>query len=96
MRDRLPTSPPADRPGSNPPTGPEFPVEPLSHSLKQRHLTMLGLGGVIGAGLFVGSGAGIGIAGPAIICSYLLAGALAMLVMRALGEAAREGRDLPQ
>ncbi|MEU5805619.1 amino acid permease [Streptomyces sp. NPDC047718] len=69
-----------------PPGGPELPSEPLSHSLKQRHLTMLGLGGVIGAGLFVGSGAGIGIAGPAIICSYLLAGALAMLVMRALGE----------
>ncbi|MFF2193391.1 amino acid permease [Streptomyces sp. NPDC058157] len=64
----------------------DLPPEPLSHSLKQRHLTMLGLGGVIGAGLFVGSGAGISIAGPAIICSYLLAGALAMLVMRALGE----------
>lgn len=80
MRDRLPTTPPTG------PTGPDLPVEPLSHSLKQRHLTMLGLGGVIGAGLFVGSGAGIGIAGPAIICSYLLAGALAMLVMRALGE----------
>ncbi|MBT2466715.1 amino acid permease [Streptomyces sp. ISL-66] len=77
MRDRLP-DPPAG-------TG-ELPPEPLSHSLKQRHLTMLGLGGVIGAGLFVGSGAGIGIAGPAIICSYLLAGVLAMLVMRALGE----------
>ncbi|MEU9717572.1 amino acid permease [Streptomyces sp. NPDC047976] len=67
-------------------TGSELPPEPLSHSLKQRHLTMLGLGGVIGAGLFVGSGAGIGIAGPAIICSYLLAGVLAMLVMRMLGE----------
>ncbi|WP_405702930.1 amino acid permease [Streptomyces sp. NBC_00069] len=83
MRDRLPTAPPA---GPIPPSGTETPAEPLSHSLKQRHLTMLGLGGVIGAGLFVGSGAGIGIAGPAIICSYLLAGALAMLVMRALGE----------
>ncbi|MFJ3171189.1 amino acid permease [Streptomyces roseus] len=83
MRDRLPTPPPT---GPTPAEGSEIPVEPLSHSLKQRHLTMLGLGGVIGAGLFVGSGAGIGIAGPAIICSYLLAGALAMLVMRALGE----------
>ncbi|MER5732746.1 amino acid permease [Streptomyces sp. NPDC002138] len=60
--------------------------EPLGHGLKQRHLTMLGLGGVIGAGLFVGSGAGITIAGPAIVVSYLLAGALAMLVMRMLGE----------
>ncbi|MGW3873631.1 amino acid permease [Streptomyces sp. NPDC005055] len=60
--------------------------EPLSHGLKQRHLTMLGLGGVIGAGLFVGSGAGIAVAGPGIVVSYLIAGALAMLVMRMLGE----------
>ncbi|MBH1933082.1 amino acid permease [Streptomyces sp. AV19] len=60
--------------------------EPLSTGLKQRHLTMLGLGGVIGAGLFVGSGAGISVAGPGIIVSYLIAGALAMLVMRMLGE----------
>ena len=47
---------------------------------------MLGLGGVIGAGLFVGSGAGIAVAGPGIVLSYLIAGALAMLVMRMLGE----------
>ncbi|GAA0475192.1 amino acid permease [Streptomyces stramineus] len=60
--------------------------EPLSAGLKQRHLTMLGLGGVIGAGLFVGSGAGIAVAGPGIIVSYLIAGALAMLVMRMIGE----------
>ncbi|MDJ1640763.1 amino acid permease [Streptomyces pakalii] len=67
-------------------TSPAVPAEPLSHGLKQRHLTMLGLGGVIGAGLFVGSGAGIAVAGPAIVVSYLIAGALAMLVMRMLGE----------
>ncbi|WP_019886305.1 amino acid permease [Streptomyces purpureus] len=60
--------------------------EPLSHGLKQRHLTMLGLGGVIGAGLFVGSGAGIAVAGPGIALSYLIAGTLAMLIMRMLGE----------
>ncbi|MBT2505235.1 amino acid permease [Streptomyces sp. ISL-98] len=62
------------------------PAEPLAHGLKRRHLTMLGLGGVIGAGLFVGSGAGIAVAGPGIVISYLIAGALAMLVMRMLGE----------
>ncbi|WP_328721668.1 amino acid permease [Streptomyces sp. NBC_00247] len=65
---------------------PPAPAEPLSPGLKQRHLTMLGLGGVIGAGLFVGSGAGIAVAGPAIVVSYLVAGALAVLVMRMLGE----------
>ncbi|MDT9682930.1 amino acid permease [Streptomyces sp. TRM76323] len=64
------------------------PAEPLAHVLKRRHLTMLGLGGVIGAGLFVGSGAGIAVAGPGIVLSYLIAGALAMLVMRMLGEMA--------
>ncbi|MFF9685689.1 amino acid permease [Streptomyces sp. NPDC014623] len=69
-----------------PPTHSPAPPEPLAHGLKQRHLTMLGLGGVIGAGLFVGSGAGIAVAGPAVVVSYLLAGALAMLVMRMLGE----------
>ncbi|MEV4329417.1 amino acid permease [Streptomyces sp. NPDC049597] len=61
-------------------------AEPLEHGLKQRHLTMLGLGGVIGAGLFVGSGAGVAVAGPGIVVSYLIAGALATLVMRMLGE----------
>ncbi|MFD8409169.1 amino acid permease [Streptomyces anulatus] len=75
--------PPAPAPG---PSSSAVPAEPLSHGLKQRHLTMLGLGGVIGAGLFVGSGAGIAVAGPAIVVSYLIAGALAMLVMRMLGE----------
>ncbi|MFD9498732.1 amino acid permease [Streptomyces sp. NPDC060035] len=69
-----------------PPAHSPLPPEPLAHGLKQRHLTMLGLGGVIGAGLFVGSGAGIAVAGPAIVVSYLIAGTLAMLVMRMLGE----------
>ncbi|MER5945045.1 amino acid permease [Streptomyces sp. NPDC001904] len=64
----------------------DAPPEPLAGGLKQRHLTMLGLGGVIGAGLFVGSGAGIQVAGPGIVLSYLIAGAIAMCVMRMLGE----------
>ncbi|MFC8696616.1 amino acid permease [Streptomyces parvus] len=81
MHEASPTPPPS--PAA---TSPAAPAEPLSHGLKQRHLTMLGLGGVIGAGLFVGSGAGIAVAGPAIVVSYLIAGALAMLVMRMLGE----------
>ena len=81
MHEAPPTPPPG--PAA---TSPAAPAEPLSHGLKQRHLTMLGLGGVIGAGLFVGSGAGIAVAGPAIVVSYLIAGALAMLVMRMLGE----------
>ncbi|MER6159093.1 amino acid permease [Streptomyces sp. NPDC001868] len=68
---------------------PEAPQEPdasLSHGLKQRHLSMIALGGVIGAGLFVGSGAGIAAAGPSIVVAYALSGLLVMLVMRMLGE----------
>ncbi|MFJ6293413.1 amino acid permease [Streptomyces griseoviridis] len=58
----------------------------LSHGLKQRHLSMIALGGVIGAGLFVGSGTGIAAAGPSIVVAYALSGLLVMLVMRMLGE----------
>ncbi|MFJ8081155.1 amino acid permease [Streptomyces sp. NPDC096205] len=58
----------------------------LSHGLKQRHLSMIALGGVIGAGLFVGSKAGIAAAGPSIVLAYTLSGLLVMLVMRMLGE----------
>lgn len=58
----------------------------LSQGLKQRHLSMIALGGVIGAGLFVGSGAGIAAAGPAIVLAYAASGVLVMLVMRMLGE----------
>ncbi|MGW2423938.1 amino acid permease [Streptomyces sp. NPDC001709] len=58
----------------------------LSHGLKQRHLSMIALGGVIGAGLFIGSGAGIAAAGPSIVVAYTLSGLLVMLVMRMLGE----------
>src|SRR5579883_143822 len=58
----------------------------LGHGLRSRHLTMIALGGVIGSGLFVGSGAGIGLAGPGIVVSYALAGILATLIMRMMAE----------
>ncbi|MFD7770086.1 amino acid permease [Streptomyces sp. NPDC059787] len=58
----------------------------LSHGLKQRHLSMIALGGVIGAGLFVGSGSAIAAAGPSVVVAYTLSGLLVMLVMRMLGE----------
>ena len=62
------------------------PSAALSHGLKQRHLSMIALGGVIGAGLFVGSGAGIAAAGPSIVLAFAASGLLVMLVMRMLGE----------
>jgi GABA permease len=60
----------------------------LSRDLRQRHVTMISIGGIIGAGLFVGSSAGIATVGPAIVVSYLLAGLVVLLVMRMLGEMA--------
>ena len=49
---------------------------------------MIALGGVIGAGLFVGSGVVIKAAGPAAVISFLITGLLVVLVMRMLGEMA--------
>jgi GABA permease len=62
----------------------------LSRSLRPRHISMITIGGVIGAGLFVGSSVAIAAAGPAIILSYVLTGVLILLVMRMLGEMAVE------
>ena len=59
-----------------------------AHALKPRQLVMMGLGSAIGAGLFLGSGVGIQAAGPAVLVSYLIAGALVIVVMHALGEMA--------
>ncbi|MFI9598317.1 amino acid permease [Streptomyces sp. NPDC004069] len=58
----------------------------LQAGLKNRHLSMIAIGGVIGAGLFVGSSSAIATAGPGILLSYALVGTLVVLVMRMLGE----------
>lgn len=58
----------------------------LRHGLRRRHMTMLAIGGAVGAGLFVGSGQVIRTAGPAAILSYAAAGLLVLFVLRALGE----------
>ena len=60
----------------------------LSKTLKPRHLSMIAIAGVIGAGLFVGSGAAIQQAGPGILVAYAAAGIVVILVMRMLGEMA--------
>jgi L-asparagine transporter-like permease len=60
----------------------------LSHSLLSRHVAMISLGGIIGAGLFVGSSAAIASIGPAVILCYILAGVLILLSMRMLSELA--------
>lgn len=58
----------------------------LSAGLKVRHLTMMGLGSAVGAGLFVGSGTSIAAAGPGVMISYALAGIVVVAVMFMLGE----------
>src|SRR6266850_1921181 len=60
----------------------------LSRSLRSRHVMMITIGGIIGAGLFVGSSAAIASVGPAVILSYFIAGFVVLLVMRMLSEMA--------
>lgn len=60
----------------------------LQKTLKQRHINMIAIGGVIGAGLFVGSGSVISSTGPGAIVCYILAGLLVVIMMRMLGEMA--------
>lgn len=63
-------------------------TETLQRGLKQRHLTMIAIGGVIGAGLFVGTGVVIQNAGPGAFITYALCGVLIIMVMQMLGEMA--------
>jgi GABA permease len=63
-------------------------AEGLRPDLRQRHMTMIALGGVIGAGLFIGSGVVIKSAGPAAVVSFVITGVLVALVMRMLAELA--------
>jgi GABA permease len=67
---------------------PETSETSLRGGLSQRQLNMIALGGVIGAGLFVGSGVIIGETGPGAFITYALCGVLVVLVMRMLGEMA--------
>ena len=60
----------------------------LKRHLKVRHIRLMALGSTIGVGLFLGSASAIKIAGPSILLGYLLAGIVAFIVLRTLGEMA--------
>jgi len=60
----------------------------LGQGLSQRQLMMIAIGGIIGAGFFIGSGVVISKAGPAAFLAYALCGVLIIMVMRMLGEMA--------
>lgn len=70
----------------------EIPESASQHSLKRhlkaRHIRLMALGSTIGVGLFLGSGSAISYAGPSILLGYILAGLVAFVVLRALGEMA--------
>ncbi len=58
----------------------------LHRGLKNRHIQLIALGGAVGTGLFLGSASVIQSAGPAVILGYAIAGFIAFLIMRQLGE----------
>lgn len=60
----------------------------LVRGLKNRHLQLIALGGIIGSGYFLGTGYVIGKAGPASFLAYLLGGLIVFSVMLCLGELA--------
>jgi len=58
----------------------------LHRGLKNRHIQLIALGGAIGTGLFLGVAQTIRLAGPAAILGYAIAGLIAFLILRQLGE----------
>ncbi len=67
----------------------EAPPPTLRRALQARHLTMIAIGGSIGTGLFVASGATIAQAGPGgALLSYVLIGLMVYFLMTSLGELA--------
>ena len=60
----------------------------LHKDLSRAQLVMIGFGGAIGTGLFMGSGVAIGYAGPAVILSYAIAAIAAVAMVFSLSEMA--------
>jgi L-asparagine transporter-like permease len=60
----------------------------LKRSLTRRQLSMIGLGGSLGTGLFMGSGIAISYAGPGVLISYVIAACIALAVTYSLSEMA--------
>jgi amino acid transporter, AAT family len=58
----------------------------LRRALRVRHLVMLSVGGTIASGFLLFAGSAIGIAGPAVIVSYVIAGIITIAVMACLAE----------
>src|SRR5437667_12503023 len=70
------------------PSSPPIHEEGLRHQLSAGQMAMVAVGGSIGTGLLLGSGAAMKIAGPAAILSFLAAAFINWSVAMALGELA--------
>jgi amino acid transporter, AAT family len=60
----------------------------LNKALTRSQVVMIGLGGAIGTGLFMGSGLAIGYAGPAVVLSFAIAALAAVAIVFSLSEMA--------
>ncbi len=58
----------------------------LHRGLSTGQLSMIAIGGVIGTGLFLGSGSAINFAGPSVLVSYAIGALIALLLMGCLAE----------
>jgi amino acid transporter, AAT family len=56
--------------------------------LKDRHVQLIALGGIIGSGYFLGTGAIVNDVGPSVFIAYLLGGLIVYLTMLCMGELA--------
>jgi len=73
------------KPKNQPPT--PAPGE-FRRALKARHIQLISLGGIIGSGYFLGTGALIHQVGPSIVLAYMLTGLIILITMQCLGELA--------
>jgi L-asparagine permease len=84
------TSPPVQRAPSLPVEGSGTYVEQADagyhKTMSNFQIQMISIGGAVGTGLFLGLGSRLNAAGPALVLAYAATGAVAYLLMRAIGE----------
>lgn len=60
----------------------------LNRGLKDRHVQLIAIGGIIGSGYFLGTGEVVHQVGPAVFLAYMLGGIIVYLTMLCMGELA--------
>jgi AAT family amino acid transporter len=71
-----------------PPPAPSIKDGDYQRALKDRHVQLIALGGIIGSGYFLGTGEVVRMVGPAVFLAYLLGGLIVYLTMLCMGELA--------